>query len=74
MSRDSGFMFRKFLFSPDSVLKFRKSYQIWDKLAKNKKLQAKKKSGVENTLPPSAYRVEAMFCLLNTVNKTKHFS
>ena len=45
-------------FSPDSVLNFRKSYQIWEKLAQEQKSYRQKTNwgGVENH-PPSAYRV-----------------
>ena len=32
MSRDPGFKFRKFLFSPNSIINFRTRYQIWGKL------------------------------------------
>ena len=33
MSRDPAAKFQKFYFSPNSILNFRKSYQIWGKLA-----------------------------------------
>ena len=61
MSRDSGFNLENFYFSLNSVLNFRKSYQIWEKLAQEQKITGKKQTGgVENTLPPpSAYRVKS---------------
>ena len=37
MSHDPGLKFQKFLFSPNSVLNFGKSYQIWEKLALEQK-------------------------------------
>ena len=40
-----------FYFSPNSVLNFRKSYQIWEIGSRTKKLQAKNELGVENTPP-----------------------
>ena len=43
-----------FYFSIDSVLNFRKSYQIWGRLAQEL-LQAKNKLGVENTPPPPVF-------------------
>ena len=40
-------------FSPNSVLNFRKSYQIWGKLAHEQKSYRQKTNwGVENTPPP----------------------
>ena len=45
MSRDSGFKFRKFLFSPNSILNFRKRYQVWGKLTQEQKSYRKKKLG-----------------------------
>ena len=51
----------KFYFSPNSVLNFRKSYQIWGELAKEqKKYRQKTNWGVENTPPPGAYRVKKL--------------
>ena len=42
-----------FSFSPNSVLNFRKRYQIWGKLAREQKLQAKNKlGGGKHPLPP----------------------
>ena len=42
-----------FYFSPNSVLNFSKSYQIWGKLAQEQKsYRQKNKLGVENTPPP----------------------
>ena len=50
MSRDPGFKFRKFLFLPNSVLNFGKSYKIWGKLAQEQKSYKQKTNwGVENT-------------------------
>ena len=43
-----------FYFSPNSVLNFRKSYQIWGNCLKNRNVTGKKQTGgVENTPPPS---------------------
>ena len=51
-----------FYFSPNSVLNFRKHYQIWGKLAQEqKRYRQKNKLGVENTPPPSSYRVNSVF-------------
>ena len=50
-----------FYFSHSSVLNFRKTYQIWGKLAQEQKsYRLKTNWGVENTTPPppSAYRVK----------------
>ena len=44
-----------FYFSPNSILNFRKSYQIWRNWLKNKKVTGKKQIG---GMPPSAYRVK----------------
>ena len=58
MSRDPGLKFRNFYFSPNFVLNFRKSYQIWEKLAQEQKVTGKKQIGGWKTPPPpSAYRV-----------------
>ena len=55
MSRDPGLKFQKFLFLPNSVLNFRKSYQIWGKLIQEQKRYRQKTNwGVENIPPPSA--------------------
>ena len=51
MSRDPDFKFRKF-FSPNSVLNFRKSYQLWGIDSRTKKLQAKKQTGGGKHPPP----------------------
>ena len=40
-------------FSSNFVLNFRKSYQIWGKLAQEKKLQAKNELEVENAPNPT---------------------
>ena len=54
MSRDPGVKFQKLLFLPDSILNFRKSYQIWGELAQEQKIYKQKTSwGVEKT--PSQY-------------------
>ena len=37
MSRDLGFKFQKFLFFTKLIFNFRKSYQIWGKLAQEQK-------------------------------------
>ena len=37
MSRDPGLKFQNFYFSPNSLLNFEKSYQIWGKLAQEQK-------------------------------------
>ena len=52
MSRDAGFKFRKFYFSPNSILNFRKSYQIWGKLAQEQKVTGKKQIGSGKHLTP----------------------
>ena len=45
--------FKNFYFSPNSILNFRKSYQIWGKLAQEQKsYRQKAKLGVENTPTP----------------------
>ena len=54
MSRDPGFKFRKVLFSPNSVLNFRKSYKIWGKLAQEQKVTGKKAVGGGKHPPPPA--------------------
>ena len=51
MSRDPGFKFQKFYFSPNSILNFRKSYQIWGNWLKNKKVTGKKQIGGWKTTP-----------------------
>ena len=51
--------FENFYFLPSSVLNFRKSYQIWGKLAQEQKSSKQKTNwGVETPPPPSAYRVK----------------
>ena len=47
-----------FYFSPNSILKFRKSYQISAKLAQEQKVEGKKQIGGGKHPPPSAYRVK----------------
>ena len=42
MSLDPGLKFRKLSFLPNSVLNFRKNYQIWGKLAQEKKCYGQK--------------------------------
>ena len=49
-----------FYFSPDSVLNFRKSYQVWGKLAQEQKGTGKKQIG-GGKHPPSAYRIKSCF-------------
>ena len=50
--------FEKFYFSPNSMLNFRESCQIWGKLAQEQKsYRQKAKLGVK-TPPPRAYRVK----------------
>ena len=45
--------FENFYFSPDFILNFGKSYQVWEKLAQEQKgYRQKTKLGVENTPPP----------------------
>ena len=64
---------KNFYFSPNSVLNFRGSYQVWGKFAQEQKVTGKNKLGVEN--PPSAYRVKVYvwriqkykFCLSVTI-------
>ena len=50
---------KTFYLSPNSISKFRKSYQIWGKLAQEQKVTGKKQiGGVEDTpTPSSAYMV-----------------
>ena len=53
MSRDPGYKFRNFYFSPNSILNFRKSYHIWEKLAQEQEsFRQQTKLEVENTPPP----------------------
>ena len=45
--------FENFYFSPNSILNFRKSYQIWEKLAQEQKVTGKTANlRVENTPHP----------------------
>ena len=46
----------KFYFSPNSILDFKKSYQIWGKLAQQQKSYRQKQTG--GGKHPSAYRVK----------------
>ena len=46
-----------FYFLPNFVLNFRKSYQMWGKLAQEQKVTGKKQIGGWKR-PPSAYRVK----------------
>ena len=57
MSLDPGFKFRKFLFSPNYVLNFRKSYQILRKLALEQKFYRQKKQFGGGKQTPRAYRI-----------------
>ena len=48
-----------FIFLPNSVLNFGKSYQLWGNWYKNKNVTDKKQNwGVANTPPLSAYKVK----------------
>ena len=49
-----------FYFSPDSVLNFKKSYQIWVNWPKNKKVTGKNQLADGKHPPPSAYRVKTL--------------
>ena len=52
-SRDPAFKFRKFLFLPNSILNFRESYQIWEKLAQEQKSYRQKTNwGWKTPHPP----------------------
>ena len=42
MSRDLAGNFHDFYFSPNSILNFRKSYEIWGDWLKNKKVRSRK--------------------------------
>ena len=42
----------KFYFPPNSVLNFRKNYQIWGKLAQEQKVTGRKQIGGWKTAPP----------------------
>ena len=70
MSRDPGFIFRKFLFYflPNSILNFRKSYQIWGKLAQEQK--SYKLGGGKG--PLSAYRVKEMRLYIKIWNEFRN--
>ena len=47
-----------FYFSPNSILNFRKSHQVWGKLTQEQKVTGKKQnSGWKTPPPPRAYRV-----------------
>ena len=52
MSRDSGFKFRKFLLSPNSVLNFWKIYQIWGEIGSRTKSYRQKTNWEWKTPPP----------------------
>ena len=64
ISRDPGFKFWNCYLLPNSVLNFRKIYQIWAKLAQEQKTRkAKNTLAVENTPPPhSSYRINISEC------------
>ena len=51
---------KNFYFSPNSVLNFRKNYQIWGNWLKNKKVTSKKQIGGGKHPPPSSYRVKSI--------------
>ena len=56
-SRDPAFKFRKCLFLPNSILTFRKSYQIWRKLAQEQKsYRQKNKLGGGKDPPPQCLK------------------
>ena len=57
MSREPGFKFQKFLFFALFTSNFRKSYQIWGKLAQERKSHRQKTNRGWKT-PPSPYRVK----------------
>ena len=65
--------FENFYFSPDSVLKFGKSYQIWGNLAEEQKSYRQKQiGGGKHPHPlPSAYRVKHLI-RKPKVNTGKH--
>ena len=52
MSRDLVSNSENFYFLPNSVLNFRKSYQIWENWLKNKNVTDKNKSGGGKQPPP----------------------
>ena len=58
--------FENFYLLPNSILNFRKSYQIWGNWLKNKKVTGKKQNSGWKTPPPppppSAYRVKPRIC------------
>ena len=59
MTRDPGCKIRKFYCSPNSILNFRKRYQIWGKLAQEQKsYRQEAKLRVENTPPPMLIMVK----------------
>ena len=58
MSRDPAANSESFYLSPNSVLTFRKSYQIRGKWLKNKKVTGKNNVGVENISHQNVYRVK----------------
>ena len=74
MSRDNGFKFRKILFSPNSVLNFWKSCQIWGKLAQEQKVIGKKQIGGGGKHPPVltglkiSYKQELFTCKFCSFN------
>ena len=62
--------FENFYFSPNSILNFRKSYQIWVKLdQEQKKLQAKSKfGGGKHPLSPQCLQGKGGTIVLTTQN------
>ena len=50
--------FENVYFSPNSVLNFGKSYQVWGKLAQEQKVTGNKQIGGWKTPPSIAYRVK----------------
>ena len=53
--------FANFYFLPNSTLNFRKSYQIWGKLAQEEKSYSQKTNW---GMAPSAYRVNKLFSMV----------
>ena len=52
MSRDPGFKFQNFYSLYNSILNFRKSYQIWGKLAQEQKSDRQNQNSGWKTPPP----------------------
>ena len=54
-----------FYFSPNSILNFRKIYQIWWKLAQEQNVTGKQQKSGWKTPPSSAYRVKSVLSLIH---------